>query len=438
MTARKRAMNIIDKALHCSDITFPTPRVINGIPEPAQANVRPLDYVPVENVEPVNQLLMESEALKDQTVAQLLPEPCIAEIERSISPIPIFSVTADDLPSTSSGPDPKVNNSGISNPKKKRKAKLNKQYFDYYLSDEEDFTTIFGGETDSDTYKPTSDSSDSSDSNNSHKTSKGKRKKNNEKDAGNTVSSTDAPGPNIVGENATKQQRKNIKKERQKLKQSGQAYVKHDGSEVSSKEIQPNPCIEQVKIKSELTNISSFRVNIEEKVVAIENEIASLKNSPTSMINTSLLSYEDFVSETQERSQREKNIIIRGIKEIKSSNLEERRSHDGEEVKKVLKMAVSEHMEPTKTIRLGKYNPDISRPIKVIFSTSEAAKLILRNKSNIKSEDIKIYTDETPYQQKYRNNLKDELKRRVAGGEKDITIKYIKGTPKITKIQSKN
>ncbi|KAJ8711504.1 hypothetical protein PYW07_008746 [Mythimna separata] len=189
---------------------------------------------------------------------------------------------------------------------------------------------------------------------------------------------------------------------------------------------------EQEKIKSELTNISSFRVNIEEKVVAIENEIASLKNSPTSMINTSLLSYEDFVSETQERSQREKNIIIRGIKEIKSSNLEERRSHDGEEVKKVLKMAVSDHMEPTKTIRLGKYNPDISRPIKVIFSTSEAAKLILRNKSNIKSEDIKIYTDETPYQQKYRNNLKDELKRRVAGGEKDITIKYIKGTPRIT------
>lgn len=37
MTARKRAMNIIDKALHSSDITFPIPRVINfDIPEPAQ------------------------------------------------------------------------------------------------------------------------------------------------------------------------------------------------------------------------------------------------------------------------------------------------------------------------------------------------------------------------------------------------------------------
>jgi hypothetical protein len=179
-------------------------------------------------------------------VAQLLPDPCITEIERSISPIPTFStpapVMADNLPSTSFEPDPKVNDNDISNPKKKRKAKLNKQHFDYYLSDEEDFNTIFGGDSDSDTYKPTTDSSDS---NTSHTTTKEKKKKKKIlKDSGTSmIPSIGASGSNIVGENATKQQRKNNKKERQKLKQSGQAYIRHDGTMVPSKEIQPNPCM---------------------------------------------------------------------------------------------------------------------------------------------------------------------------------------------------
>lgn len=195
---------------------------------------------------------------------------------------------------------------------------------------------------------------------------------------------------------------------------------------------------EQGKIKSELTNISSFRADIEKKVDTIENEIVSLKSGSASAITAPLFGYEDFISETYDRSQREKNVIIRGIKEIQSSNWEERRTHDNEEVKKIIEMAVPNCTEPTKTIRLGKYNPDKSRPIKIIFPTSETAKSILRHKSNIKSENIKIYSDETPYQQNYRNNLRDELKRRLDGGETDIMMKYVKGTLRITKTQPKN
>lgn len=195
---------------------------------------------------------------------------------------------------------------------------------------------------------------------------------------------------------------------------------------------------EQVKMKSELANISGFRANIEQKVNTIENEIATLKSSSTPVITTPLFNYEDIVSETYDRSLREKNVIIRGVKEIRSSNSEDRQFNDSKEVKKVIKMAVSDCIEPTKTIRLGKYNPDVSRPIKVIFSTSEAAKSILRHKANIKDENIKIYSDETPNQKKHRNNLRDELKRRLDEGEKDITIKYVKGIPKIIKTQPKN
>lgn len=131
-------------------------------------------------------------------------------------------------------------------------------------------------------------------------------------------------------------------------------------------------------------------------------------------------------------------MIIRGINEIKSTSIEVRRNHDVNEVNEVIKMADPHCKPPVKTIRLGKYDPTTSRPIKAIFSTSETAKSILRNKHHIKPDTIKIYSDETTYQQKFRQNLRDELKRRTELGEKDLTIKYVNGIPKIIKMQPKN
>ncbi|XP_045456792.1 uncharacterized protein LOC123666782 [Melitaea cinxia] len=120
MTARKRTMDIINKALHSSNIEFLPRRVLNfDIPEPDQANVWPLDHDKVENDEPVSQSFIDTEALDCQTVAQSLPRPCITEIEMSLSSTPTFSATADHLPSTSFAPEPKMNNNDTSNLKKK-------------------------------------------------------------------------------------------------------------------------------------------------------------------------------------------------------------------------------------------------------------------------------------------------------------------------------
>ena len=44
-----------------------------------------------------------------------------------------------------------------------------------------------------------------------------------------------------------------------------------------------------------------------------------------------------------------------------------------------------------------------------------------------------IYSDQTPNQQIYLQNLKEEMTRRNNEGEEDLTIKYIKGIPKIVK-----
>lgn len=192
--------------------------------------------------------------------------------------------------------------------------------------------------------------------------------------------------------------------------------------------------VEQSKLKEELVNIANFNVNTEQKIKLIERDISSLKAS--TVANGALHTYDSMISEIHERSLREKNLIICGIDELYSKDQEDRRSHDMNEIKKVLKSIIPDCAEPVKIIRLGKYDVKKTRPIKACFATSESPRLILRNKSNATkgTTRIKFFSDETPYQKKAMQNLRDDLKQRVEAGEKDLTIKFIKGVPKVTTI----
>lgn len=77
-----------------------------------------------------------------------------------------------------------------------------------------------------------------------------------------------------------------------------------------------------------------------------------------------------------------------------------------------------------------------TRPLKVYFESQATAKAKLRNKNNMKRSDIKIYSDQTPHQEKEMKLLREELQKRTESGEKNLIIK-VKGTPKIIK-QPKN
>lgn len=212
----------------------------NEIVEIPNSPTSPLSVlVQLTNVEPFNKTTGNTEAVDSQILGQPLPAPCATQIEMlSLSPTPTCSSTTEPFPSTSCASEPKLNKNNTLSSKRQRKVKQNKQYFDYYLSEEEDFSTIFGGDFESDTYIPTSDSSDSDNENNSCNQKKPKKPMN---DTANIISAIDQ-SEHIVGENAIKQPRKNKKKERQNLKRTGQAYTRSDGSEVPAKEVKPNPC----------------------------------------------------------------------------------------------------------------------------------------------------------------------------------------------------
>lgn len=66
---------------------------------------------------------------------------------------------------------------------------------------------------------------------------------------------------------------------------------------------------------------------------------------------------------------------------------------------------------------------------------SENALKILRNKN--KFGQIRVKADLTVKQRDYMSQLHRELESRKSNGEKDITIRYIRGTPKIVPL-SKN
>lgn len=200
-----------------------------------------------------------------------------------------------------------------------------------------------------------------------------------------------------------------------------------------------NLTAEQGIIKSNISDIQGKHLVTEKKLEALNSEIDLLKTSPaTSSMNPLVANpCETIMTEIKEREIRSKNFIIVGIPEPVSANRDQRMNMDTQEVVKVVK-TISIDCEPERVIRLGKYNPSKTRPLKVCLKSSELAMSILRNKDKIICDHVKVFSDQTPQQQAYRNNLKDELKRQSKNGINNLTIKYIKGIPKIIEIPPKN
>lgn len=199
---------------------------------------------------------------------------------------------------------------------------------------------------------------------------------------------------------------------------------------------------EQNIIKTDLANLSKAAKTTEEKVVYLESDIKILKSNGQQLMDSNLdqsIKFENVISELQERNLRNKNIIVAGIPEPNLQDILERRNFDMNEVSKITQSISKDYPKPVKTIRLGKYASENCRPIKVFFAHEETAKYVLQNKEALESETIKIYSDRTPQQQIYLKTLKEELQQRIRNGETNLTIKYIKGTPKIiTKSTPKN
>ncbi|XP_028172502.1 uncharacterized protein LOC114361602 isoform X2 [Ostrinia furnacalis] len=202
--------------------------------------------------------------------------------------------------------------------------------------------------------------------------------------------------------------------------------------------------LEQNQMKSQITLLEKKISEGEEKMRTMESNLADFKTTDpmssansASDLNYQMLNSEQIINEVQERNNRQKNIILGGIQEQSSSNASERQSLDMAKVMDILLNIVKDTPAPIKIFRIGKYDPKKNRRIKVCFDTQTAVIQLLRSKANLPA-GIKIYSDQTPCQQRLMLNLQKELARRSQDGETDLIIKYIKGIPKLIKANSKN
>lgn len=140
---------------------------------------------------------------------------------------------------------------------------------------------------------------------------------------------------------------------------------------------------------------------------------------------------EYLIQEICDRSDEENNIIIAGIAEAPAGKFEERQECDTLAVLNALKSITTDAPQPIKFLRLGKFKVGSNRPIKVCFSSPDISKNILRNRKNSKNNDFKVFADLTQAQQAHLKELKEKLSSRQKNGEENLTIKYVKGVPKI-------
>lgn len=93
------------------------------------------------------------------------------------------------------------------------------------------------------------------------------------------------------------------------------------------------------------------------------------------------------------------------------------------------------HTFAVKATRLGKTRSSRPRLLKVTFSNSDIVTTLLRKKKNLISvpeyKHIVLCDDKTPNQIAELNMLRGQLKSRGSAGEKNLTIKYVNGSPAI-------
>lgn len=195
-----------------------------------------------------------------------------------------------------------------------------------------------------------------------------------------------------------------------------------------------NIILEHNSMKTTMNNLQTMSESIEKKIDLLESDMNNLKSTalPSTSRTKPDFSCEDIVSEVNERNIRAKNIIIVGIPEPDATT--DRHAYNNTEVSQIIKLICDKCPEPLKIIRLGRFRPGHTRPIKVTFSSEEIVGALLRGRDILKSDSVKIYSDQTPMQRKHMHDLKAELGRRIVDGETNLKIKYIKGTPKIIKL----
>lgn len=138
----------------------------------------------------------------------------------------------------------------------------------------------------------------------------------------------------------------------------------------------------------------------------------------------------EIICELEERQKCASNIIITNIKESSANNRQSRTEDEMKVVKEILGKTGTQ-VSDFQVHRLGKYQANKNRPIKVLMQNKHLAIQILKNSNKVGIPGVKIFNDQTKMQRNYYLSLKQKLEEYKRNGDDSKTIKYVNNVPKI-------
>lgn len=191
--------------------------------------------------------------------------------------------------------------------------------------------------------------------------------------------------------------------------------------------------------QSQIDALSGSGSKMSNKLESLELKLQSLQSCIDDAVKpeaSAISTHSNFTSnEAVEKIKRSHNIIVAALPENPEEDQQVRELVD------VIRPMSSQAILSISRLGLARTQSSRPRLIRVTFSNMITPRTILRNKSALltsKFKDVSVRDDKTMDEIRQLENLRKQLKSRLAAGEPDLTIKYVKGIPSIVNCHRKN
>lgn len=179
----------------------------------------------------------------------------------------------------------------------------------------------------------------------------------------------------------------------------------------------------QKRLTSLEQHITTFEKNVNTKLEEFLAKVNSDPGTRTEPADSGVSN--DLLQEVFQRQKRMNNIMI--------FNLDLRTDGPHElQVSSLLTEVAGRQIDVSNVVMIGKPNCNGHKSIKACLTNANDVSLILRNRNKfVEARKAYVEADLSPAQRGHLHDVKEELSRRRANGEVDLTIKYSNGTPSI-------
>ena len=182
-------------------------------------------------------------------------------------------------------------------------------------------------------------------------------------------------------------------------------------------------------LKSEIDELKNTVSSLSKKVEKLDSRHTFLENRCRALEDQCdradhRVRTEDLLHEAEERQRKRKHIIVVGLPESKSGTVEERAEGDKSALKDLVADIGVEDFEAVEIRRIGRVSSSRPRLLRVKCKDHESKSNILRKarflRNNTRYRNMFINPDLTPLQREQNKQLRSELHRRRAAGDRVV------------------